>query len=400
MRALLSTIGSRGDVQPVVALGLALRRIGHDVRLCVPPDFCAGIEGLGMPAVPIGPSVRGTGRVSPSLVPTAEQRRQMMEGTVSTQFETIARAAEGCDVIVGATTLQIGAPSVAEHLGIPYVFAAYCAAILPSPHHAPPILPSLGDTPVPAMADYGELWTRDAERWNNTWRELINRHRTALDLARIDDAHRYVITDRPWLASDATLGPWPDPTDRSVVQTGAWILNDERPLSRELEAFLEAGDPPVYFGFGSNRAPENLSRVMIDSARALGRRTILLRGWADLSLPDDQPDCLAIDDVNHQLLFEHVAAVVHHGGAGTTTAAGRAGAPQVVIPHHFDQHYWAERVEHLGVGVAHRSFSPTAESLTAALERVLTPATAARARSLAAQTRGDGADVAARLLVS
>ena len=92
-----------------------------------------------------------------------------------------------------------------------------------------------------------------------------------------------------------------------------------RPLSPELEAFLDAGEPPVYFGFGSIHAPPELSQVTIESARALGRRAIVSRGWADLSLVDNEPDCLAIGEVNLQALFRRVAAVVHHGGAGTTT---------------------------------------------------------------------------------
>jgi vancomycin aglycone glucosyltransferase len=138
--------------------------------------------------------------------------------------------------------------------------------------------------------------------------------------------------------------------DKSVFQTGAWILKDDRPLPHELKVFLNAGDPPIYFGFGSIHAPENLNRVMIQSARALGRRAILLRGWTDLALVDNEPDCIAIGEVNHQALFKQVAAIVHHGGAGTTHAATRGGAPQVVIPQHYDQHYWAPRIQQLGIG--------------------------------------------------
>src|SRR5215217_5629207 len=176
MRVLLSTIGSRGDVQPLVALALELRALGQKVRLCVPPDFREWIESLGMPVTPIGPELRPTGKASPSAAPPSpELRRQMMEGTVATQFETIAAAAQGCDVIVGATALQIAAPSVAEKMGIPYVFAAYCPAVLPSPHHAPPVLALLGDTP--ATADYRELWVQDARRWNDMWGSLLNSHR-------------------------------------------------------------------------------------------------------------------------------------------------------------------------------------------------------------------------------
>lgn len=400
MRILLSTIGSRGDVQPLAALALALRERGQDVRLCVPPDFREWIEGMGMPVTPIGPELRSTGKADPSAPrPTPEQIRRMMEGTVATQFETITSAAEGCDLIVGATALQIAAPSVAEWMGIPYVFAAYCPAVLPSRRHAPPVLAMRGDTPAPALDDHGELWESDARRWNDTWAPIIDPHRESLGLAPVGDVRGHVLTASPWLAADPVLAPWPDPAADSVVQTGAWILRDERPLPDELEAFLDDGDPPVYFGFGSVRAPEGLNRAMIESARALGRRAIVLRGWADLSLVDDAPDSLAIGEVNQQALFRRVAAVVHHGGAGTTTAAARAGAPQVVIPQHYDQHYWAGRVQHLGIGAAHAPGAPTADTLTSALDKALQADVAVRARSVATKVRDDGADVAAERLI-
>jgi vancomycin aglycone glucosyltransferase len=403
MRVLLSTIGSRGDVQPLVALALQLRALGQEVRLCVPPDFREWIEGLGIPVAPIGPEVRNfavASRPATPAPPSPEQRRQMIEGTVATQFETIAAAAQGCDVIVGATALQIASPSVAERMGIPYVFAAYCPAVLPSPHHAPPVLAMLGDTPAPAMADYRELWAQDARRWNDTWSAALNSHRASAGLAPVSDVRSYILTDQPWLAADPILAPWPDPADQAVFQTGAWILPDERPLSPELEMFLNAGEPPVYFGFGSTRAPQDLSQVMIKSARALGRRAIVSRGWADLSLVDDEPDCLVIGEVNLQALLKRVAAVVHHGGAGTTTLATLAGAPQVVIPQHYDQHYWAQRVHHLGIGTAHAPGTPTTESLTSTLKHTLQPDVTARARSIATAVRSDGAQAAAQRLIT
>ncbi len=405
MRVLLSTIGSRGDVQPLVALAMQLKALGQEVRLCVPPDFREWIEGMGMPVTPIGPEVRSTAKASPvTAAPTPEQRRQMMEGTVAAQFETIAAAARGCDVIVGATALQIAAPSIAEKMGVPYVFAAYCPAVLPSPHHAPPVLAMLGDKPASAMADYSALWVQDAQRWNDQWSSLLNSQRAKLGLAPVGDVRSHILTSQPWLAADPTLGPWPDPADQAadqaVFQTGAWILPDERPLPPELEAFLDAGDPPVYFGFGSIRAPEGINQVMIQTARALGRRAIILRGWADLSLVDDEPDCLSISEANYQALFKRVAVVVHHGGAGTTTAAARAGAPQVVIPQHYDQHYWAGRVQQLGIGTMHTPSTPTTDSLTRALERTLQPDVAARAQSIATAVRGNGVQVAAQRLIS
>ena len=400
MRILLSTIGSRGDVQPLVALATQLKGLGQDVHLCVPPDFKEWIEGLGFSVTPIGPELRPTGKVSPfASPPTPEQRRQMMEGTVAAQFQTVTEAAKGCDMIVAATALQIAARSVAERLNIPYVFAAYCPAVLPSRHHAPPVLAMRGDTPSAPIDDHTQVWIEDSRRWNDMWGEMLNARRTALGLAPVDDVRSYIFGDHPWLAADPVLAPWPDAPDPNVFQTGAWILHDTRLLDAKVEAFLDAGEPPVYFGFGSIRAPQDLSANMIASARALGRRAIVSRGWADLELVDDAPDCIAIGEVNQQALFARVAAAVHHGGAGTTTAAARAGAPQVVIPQHYDQHYWAGRVDQLGIGAAHASSVPTAESLAAALERALRAGTVTCARAVAGAMRGDGAEIAARRLV-
>jgi vancomycin aglycone glucosyltransferase len=186
-----------------------------------------------------------------------------------------------------------------------------------------------------------------------------------------------------------------------VVQTGAWILSDERPLPAELVAFLDSGEPPVYVGFGSMpmRASKDVARVAIEAIRAQGRRVLVSRGWADLDLIDDRDDCLVVDEVNQQALFGRVAAVVHHGGAGTTTTAARAGAPQVVVPQIVDQPHWAGRVAELGIGAAHDGPTPTFESLSAALRTALTPETRGRARAVAGTIRTDGATVAAKLLL-
>jgi vancomycin aglycone glucosyltransferase len=138
---------------------------------------------------------------------------------------------------------------------------------------------------------------------------------------------------------------------------------------------------------------------MIASARGLGHRAIVSRGWADLSPLDDAADCLAIGEVNQQALFTRVAAVVHHGGAGTTTAAARAGAPRVVIPQMYDQRYWAQRIQHLGIGIAHAPGTPTIGSLTNALQRTLQADMAARAHAIATPVRTDGAQAAAQRLL-
>lgn len=373
MRVLLSTIGSRGDAQPLVALASELRALGEDVRLCVPPDFIGWLGDLGIPAVPIGPELRGV------------TTRGSIESTVATQFITIAAAAMDCDVIVGANALQVAAPTIAEQLEIPYIHASYCPRALPSAHHAPLPLPGMPVTDT----DNGTLWAADAERWNALFGPALNAHRESAGLTPVADVRGHILTDRPWLATDPTLAPWPG--GGNAFQTGAWILPDDRPLAPELADFLDAGDPPVFFGFGSMRAAPELAVVMLKAAREFGRRAIISRGWADLAL-EGEPDCLTVGEVNLAALFGRVAAVVHHGGAGTTHAAALARVPQVVVPHLYDQPYYAQRVVDLGIGAAHPATEPTVNSLVTALDRVL------RQELATIEVRTDGARVAALAL--
>ena len=156
-----------------MALASHLKALGHEVRVAVPPDFREWIESLGIPVIPIGPEVRGFAATRPTATQpqtplTAAQRRQMMEATVATQFETLTSAAQECDVIVAATALQVAARSVAEMLGIPYVvFAAYAPVVLPSPHPAPPLPPLPGQAPPPrrtTTVSFGHRM-RNAERF-------------------------------------------------------------------------------------------------------------------------------------------------------------------------------------------------------------------------------------------
>ncbi|MCA9515017.1 MAG: glycosyltransferase family 1 protein [Myxococcales bacterium] len=402
MRALLSTIGSRGDVQPLLALAQALVALGHDVHLCVPPDFVPLAASLGLAATPIGPELRATGKapVAGAAPPTAAERRKLTEDTVAAQFDTLLPLARDADVVVGATALQVAAPSVAEKLGLPYVFAVYAPMVLPSPHHAPPVYALLGDAADPPRETWPALWEQNLARFDAAFGAALNAQRAALGLAPVASVSRHVFTARPLLAADPTLAPWPEPGDPGVAQTGAWLVRDARPLDLELEAFLAAGEAPVYFGFGSIRAPEGLARTMLAAARAHGRRAIVLRGWAELDPGDDGADVLTVGEVDQQALFRRVAAVVHHGGAGTTHVAALAGAPQVVIPQHYDQPYYAGRVAALGAGVAHPAGAPTVESLTDALGRALAPEVAERARALAEKIVTDGADVAARVILA
>ncbi|WP_404961352.1 glycosyltransferase [Streptomyces sp. 147326] len=401
MRVLLSAYDSRGGVEPLVGLAVRLQELGAEVRVCAPPDeeFAKRLAGVGVEMVPTGQSVRAlvTGKVPPS--PGGVPRRAAE--LVAAFYDNVSAAAEECDVLVatGLVPAVAGVKAVAEKLGIRYVYASYQPVSLPSPHHPP--MPRPG-RPLPAdVTDNRELWDRDVQDAQAVFGEAVNTHRTSIGLPPVDNVRDLVFTDRPWLAADPVLAPWQQPADLDVVQTGAWVLPDERPLPADLTAFLDAGTPPVYVGFGSipMRDPEDVARATIEAIRAQGRRAVLSRGWADLALIDDQDDCFVVGEVNHQALFRRAAAVVHHGGAGTTTTATWAGVPQVVVPQGADQPYFAGRVAELGIGAAHDGPTPAFASLSAALETALTPGTRARATAVAAAFRTDGATVAAKLLL-
>ncbi|WP_149552043.1 glycosyltransferase [Streptomyces marokkonensis] len=399
MRVLLTTWGSRGDVEPLAGLAVALRELGVEARVCAPPDeeFVTLLARAGVPLVPLGPTVRSV--VAGGRPPTARDAFRLAPELVAARFGTLAAAADGCGALLATGLLPAGARDVAEKLGIPYVFACFHTVGLPSRHVAPGARPG---TPSPRdETDNRVLWEQDALRVNALYGEALNRHRAAIGLPPVDNVRDHVLTGRPWLAADATLCPSQGMTDLDIVQTGPWFLPDERPLPDELEAFLEAGAPPVYVGFGSMaaHAPEGIARVAVEAGRAQGRRVLLARGWADLAPVDDADDCFVTGEVNQQALFRRVAAVVHHGGAGTTTAAARAGAPQVVVPRIADQPYWGARVAGLGIGSVHHGPEPTRDSLSAALTAALDPAVRRRARAVAGAVRTDGAAVAARLLL-
>ncbi|MFE9560160.1 glycosyltransferase [Streptomyces sp. NPDC006487] len=401
MRVVLSTYGSRGDVEPLVGLAVRLRELGAEVRVCAPPDedFAERLAAIGVSVVGVGQSARALTTAAPP--PSKANLPQRAAELMTSQFEVIPSVAEDCDLLVatGAMPAIAGARSVAEKLGIHHVSVVFQQLTLPSPQRPPLAYP--GRPFPPEVTDNRALWKLDAQSIDALFGEALNTCRASIGLPPVDNVRDYAFGDRPWLATDPVLDPWPATPDLDVVQTGAWVLPDERPLPAELVTFLEAGAPPVYVGFGSMavRGGEQAARVAIEAVRAQGRRVLVGRGWAELGLVDDRDDCFAVGEVNHQQLFARVAAVVHHGGAGTTTTAARAGAPQVVVPQLADQPYWAARVAGLGIGAAHDGPVPTTESLSAALRTALDPDTVNRAEAVARTVRTDGAMLAAKLLV-
>jgi vancomycin aglycone glucosyltransferase len=402
MQVLLTTIGSRGDVQPIVALALELQALGHRTRLCVAPNFKEWIESYGLECTPIGPDLKQlTGGIVPGkpVLPSNEQLQQMADQMVRGQFQVIAEAARGCDLIVAASALQIATRSIAEAQKTPYVFAAYCPAVLPSSHYPPSKMGGRYSYSL-SEAENQQLWVKDEQEFGR-FSAALNEGRAKLGLGPVTSVQPHMFTDRPWLAADVAIAPAFPRAGMEVIQTGAWVIPDQTALPDELENFLTDGPPPIYLGFGSMRASDQTSRVLIEAARALGLRSILSQGWANLTPGDAGNDCFSVGDVNYEKLFPRMAAIVHHGGAGTTTAAARAGRTQVIIPHNYDQFYWAHRVHQLQVGVSGPTRDDlTVESLVQALRECLQPEVTTHAQALAGRMELHGARIAAERLTN
>lgn len=369
MHVLLATYGSRGDVEPMVALAVELQARGAQVTLCAPPDdeFRALLARAGVTLALFPRSWRSW----EMRATTAEERVLSVDDFVAEHidatYDTVAAAASGCDVLAATGMLHFVAQSAAERAGIPHRFVVFAPGLLEPMRWQPLVVPAL-----------------DA-------------HRVSLGLPPVADVRSFLLTDRPWLAADPVLSPHPE---AAVEQTAAWVLRDDRPLPDDLAGFLDAGDPPVYVGFGSMRVPQQSARATIEAIRRHGRRVVVGRGWADLALLDDSGDGFAVGEVNQQALFRRVAAVVHHGGAGTTATAARAGVPQVIVPQAVDQSYWGERIMELGIGARLDGATPTDASMTEALETVLAEATGLRASKIAASIGTEGAADAARRLLA
>lgn len=346
MRILIAPHGTRGDVQPMIALAIGLRARGHEVRFLVPENFVSWIRSFGFPCESDGVDVEAVFHRPDVDAQSFRSQIRYLRELVPKLFQVTADASAGAEMIIGAGVQPAGM-SIADLRGVPYVNALFCPCAVPSAT-APPI-----------------RW-QGLPRWANrlVWRCIgvgadvllrgpINASRRKLGMPSIRRPVMMLAARPTLVASDPELAPLGSGAPATAIQTDAWILDEPTPLDPRVAAFLDAGPPPVYIGFGSMVA-SRLDRV-VQSIGALARegtcRLIVAGGWAalDAKLPSSDK-VLTIDHAPHRLLFPRAAAVVHHGGAGTTTAGARAGVPQIVLPHLLDQYYWAHRVKELGLG--------------------------------------------------
>ena len=394
MRVLVAACGSRGDFQPMLALAVELKARGHDVLLAGTPSFASEAAAFGVAFSPVGGDVAAlSAELAPRL--TSPLRaiatlNSLLREEVRLQLAGFPPLARGRDVVIAGGAV-LGARTAAEAAGAAYRYVLYTAQLLPSAHHPPFMLPLVR----PPRWVNRLAWAVTRAFYERFVGGLLNDARRALGLAVARSPLDHVFDPRTsLLASDPEYAP--PPPDVAVEPFGALSLPDERPLSPELERFFAAGTPPVYAGFGSmtDVAPAVTTRALVEGARRAGQRLVLSRGWANLGEGAAATDVFVTGSLSHRTLLPRTAAVIHHGGAGTTAAAARAGVPQIVVPHGFDQFVNAERVRASGLALVLPRKKLTAPAVAKALEAALGAGMRDRARTAGESIRARNAAAA------
>lgn len=348
-------MGTRGDVQPFVALGLGMRAAGHAVQLVVPETFYELVTGYGLACTPITIEVRHTqnghtqtGRLPPHVMYRLAQKYMRQA------LDDIWKASQGTDTLILSDWGRIPGIHIAEKLDIPTLMGLTHPQQMRFLFRETDIFGDPLDRAKSVLRKQ-VLWHVALKRLINAWRQEA----LGLQPASFWESERQIERRRiPLLfAHSPSVFPKPDTWPERFHVTGYWFpdrLPDWQP-PQSLVDFIAVGPPPVYIGFSSmsNREIARMTTLVLDALSLSKQRAVLGIGWSDFGkLPALPDNVFAIDAVPHDWLFPQVAAVVHHGGAGTTAAAFRAGVPNVIIPFDLDQPFWAWRVHALGVGPA------------------------------------------------
>ncbi|OQD69774.1 hypothetical protein PENPOL_c002G10595 [Penicillium polonicum] len=393
LNIVIQVVGSRGDVQPFIALGNELQRYGHRVRLATHDMFESFVRESGLEFYPIGGDPRELMAYmvkTPGLIPSMESFRA---GEIRRKRVMIREMLDGCWESCIRPDLVTGHPFVADAIiANPPSFAhVHCAQALSVPVHLMFTMPwsSTKSFPHPLAnfkadgADQGfkNYASYDLVNWL-TWQgvgDVINRWRKELDLdevAMFEGPHLAEILRVPFTYcwSPALV---PKPLDwPSYIDVCGFFFRDV-PIydpPTDLQVFLSSGPPPIYIGFGSIvlEDPIKINAAILDAVNAAGVRAIISKGWSDLG-GNQSENVYIIGDCPHEWLFQHVAAVVHHGGAGTTACGLRNARPTIIVPFFGDQPFWGAMVAAAGAGpvpIPHRELN--ADNLAEGIRYCLT----------------------------
>lgn len=395
MKFVLASYGTRGDIEPCVAVGRELLSRGHDVQMAVPPDLIAFVEAAGPTAVAYGPDLQAVldahrdfwthfFRNFWKVRELIRMRREVVEPFLQCWKDivaTLTSLAQGADVLFTGVNFEDAAGNVAEYYDIPLATLHFFP--LRANGRFLPFLP----------APLGRLTMRLGEwlAWQNA-KKVEGVQRGELALPRATAPSPWRITARGSLeiqAYDRVCFPglaeeWAEHEGRRPF-VGALTMDLPTDFDDEVASWVATGTPPIFFGFGSlpvESAAQTLA--MISSAcEELGERALVCSAGSDFSQVLSAENIKVVDAMNYSAVFPVCRAVVHHGGTGTTAAGLRAGVPTLIFSTDLDQTLWGTRVKRLKVGTARRFSTTTAKTLVTDLRTILEPHCVDRAREVA-----------------
>jgi UDP:flavonoid glycosyltransferase YjiC (YdhE family) len=400
MRIDILAIGSLGDVQPYVALGLGLQKVGHRIRIVTLSGFEEVVRGHGLDHLSIVGSLR-------DIVDTAAGRNWIAHRTSTLGFLRGFVRVAGSLIEAGIASYWHACRDVEALIVSPMglLVGAHIAERLRAPLIRTQVYPRYdwegrrnlvaavrGEWTVFLGAVFQLLIWSKLRRSTNAarWKILalpplpLREPFSAMDRDRIPllQAYSPAVVPRPphW-------GDW-------IHVTGYWFLDDPTGWvpPGELVDFLGSGPPPVFVGFGSTPfpEPEAATDLVVRALARAGQRGVLVAGESGLATGRLNDDVLSVDFVPHGWLFPQVCAAVHHGGAGVTGAALRAGLPSIAVPVFGDHPFWGQRVFKLGAGPrpipAKRL---TDDALASAIRATASKEMRRRAAALGEQIRGE-----------
>jgi UDP:flavonoid glycosyltransferase YjiC (YdhE family) len=402
MRCAILAVGTRGDVEPLIALGDGLAAAGVDVRFATHADFepivrAHGFEFRRMTGSPARFYDGAGGNAMQQRLRDAGAFRRFFDNYLSMFFGRLLEeswdAAQGADVVLAWNGCAAG---LAERLDVPVWLAFPFPPIhLTTAAYRNPYQPSNGVHGGPLANLLSWESARPVQTMGsaqiNQWR------RDVLGLGALDEnelVRRMRLVPHVLGFSRAIIPPpwdWPP----SVHVTGTWFLEppDGYEPPADLAAFLDAGPPPVAFGFSSSGGKHvgPVTRAVLEALDRCGQRGLLVAGLGGLKNVDLPSSVFRITSAPYAWLLPRVAALVHHGGAGSTAWGLRAGAPSVVVPFGYDQFLWGDRIHAVGAGPAPIAAEVvTADNMTEAIADVTgNPARRENARRVAAQMAGE-----------
>lgn len=394
MRVAIHTLGTRGDVQPYLALALGLIARGHDVQLTAPVQFEAMVrernvafaplpgEFLALLDTPEGKAAIAGGKGFSGGFKLLKHIRPLMRRFLDEEWSSTKTISP--DVIVYHPK-ALGVPHIAEKLGCRFILASPLPGFTPTSAFPTPLLPFASLGPLNrishglAIKGMNVLFGGLLRDWRKTTLGLPPR--STGKIAPSGTLYAY----------SPHVVPVPRDWGRDVLVSGYWFLDhDDWHPPEDLAAFLKAGEPPVYIGFGSMPGldPVNTAATVIEALAKTGKRGVLATGGGAMEPQQIPPTIHVIREAPHDKLFPHVGATVHHGGAGTTAASLRAGKPMTICPFLGDQPFWARRM--CDLGVAPRPLDRkrlSVETLAAAIVQMDHPQMRERAATLGAAIR-------------